>query len=183
MQAPQSYLLNPQRVPHRNASHSGRVKTPGVVPIGPHAARPEGAGAAQAVLRPQAVQQAVDVAGVEGVAAAAAVHERHGIRRRPAAAARRCTSTEPSPPSVTMTVPAPRRWKNSACANRVLLAGDQLRLVVVRQEHIDVRQQPFEAASGSRRAAASTTSRTVLTPRRPGRGEDRGQLVLLQTSA
>jgi len=52
-----------------NASHSARAKTPGGRADGAHATRAEGAGDAQTILRPHAVQEAVDETRVERIAA------------------------------------------------------------------------------------------------------------------
>ena len=66
----------------KKSSHSARVKTPVVVPMARTQLAPDGAGrAADNPPRPR-LQQAEHITRREGVAAAAAVHKRHRIRRR-----------------------------------------------------------------------------------------------------
>ena len=110
---------------------------------GAHAACPHGAGELQAVELGAAFEQADDVPGVEGVAAAGAVDERDGIgaeldaklvrnRDHPALAARdhhpACTHV----------------MKRQGLADGVALSQDQLGLVGVGNEDVGVRQHDLE---------------------------------------
>ena len=67
----------------KNASNSGRVNTPVVVPMARTQLAPTALPILQTSFLIQPAQQAVDVAGGEGVAAAGAVHEWHAIALRP----------------------------------------------------------------------------------------------------
>src|SRR5205823_2778100 len=77
---------------------------------GADAAGAEGAGDAQALLRLEAVQQPVDVTGVEGVAAAAGVDVGHGVD---AGAQPDPLATAPPAPAPPRAAPAARRWRRT----------------------------------------------------------------------
>ena len=84
------------------------MKTPAVVPTARTQLAADGAGELQAIELGSAFEQADDVAGVEGVAAAGAVDERDGIGAQLDAAARSETETTPCSPRVITTRRAPR---------------------------------------------------------------------------
>src|SRR5262249_24391064 len=76
------YPLDAQRVLARERLQLRPREDAGRGADGAHATGPDGAAHTEAALRIQAAQQAVDVAGREGVAAAGAIDERHAVRIR-----------------------------------------------------------------------------------------------------
>jgi hypothetical protein len=124
------------------------------------------------------VEQPVDVAGVEGVAAAAAVHELDRVRPRPQPHAL-ADDHRPIAAEGDDGGSGAHAAERLGLAQRVALAGDQLGLVVVRQEDIDVRQQAVEAAE----VVGRPRRHHVEDGPRAGparRGEHGNQLVLAQ---
>ena len=121
---------------------------------GADATGPDGAGELQAVELGTAFEQADDVAGVEGVAAAGAVDERIGIGAELGREARRRRRSTPCSPRVMTTRRAPSVVKGQGLADRVGLAQDQLGLVGVGNEDVGVGEDDLRAARGSRPARA-----------------------------
>ena len=126
---------------------------------GADAARARGAGELQAGEFVEAVEQAGDVAGVEGVAAAGAVDEGDGVGR-PGRTARSSESDDHALLALGDHDPAGAQVaEGPGLADRVGLAQDQRRLVGVGQEDVGVRQDRFERlevvgrARGRRRPA------------------------------
>ena len=97
-----------------NSSASARVKTPAVVPTARTQLAPDGAGELQAFELGSAFEEADDVAGVEGVAAARAVDEGDGIGAESGRCSDSETETTPRSPRVITTRRAPSSWKARA---------------------------------------------------------------------
>src|SRR5205085_3670144 len=102
------------------------------------AASAKSTGDAQAFCRVGVPEQAANIAGVERVAAAAAVHQGHGVNA--------CTQADPV---VYQDCPVASHGddggsraesaKKLRLAHRISLTANQLRLMIVRKKDIDVR--------------------------------------------
>ena len=126
------------------------MKTPAVVPTARTQLAPTALASFRHVELGEAVEQAGDVAGVEGVAAAGAVDEGDGIRAQADAEGvgdgdgALLAAGDDDPPRAQVA-------EGEGLADGVGLAQDQGRLVGVGEEDVGLGQDGREAAAGSRR--------------------------------